>query len=148
VKQFLEYLKDQGISAPAFETLAEDLPYHEDAHGVAYGESYNVITEHDKSTPKLIPEITVYEATRELRSLTPTGNEGVEALNRRHSLTGRRVEMYFQAADGPPVAVPGRIEQVTSDPVKSCGIRWLGETELEFYSMQETCEHLTADDDG
>jgi hypothetical protein len=106
VKQFLEYLKDQGISAPAFETLAEDLPYHEDAHGVAYGESYNVITEHDKSTPKLIPEITVYEATRELRSLTPTGNEGVEALNRRHSLTGRRVEMYFQAADGPPRRCP------------------------------------------
>ena len=142
VQQFIEYLKDHGVSAKEFETLADDLPYHEGAHGVEYGKAYDVVTLNDSPLPKLVPEITTLEASHELRSLTPSNHQD-EPLSRAHSLVGRSVEMYFDCVNGPPVAVPGTVETITPGSMLPCGVRLLGESELEYYSIQDVVDHLT-----
>ena len=53
------------------------------------------------------------------------------------------VEMYFDAVNGPPVAVPGTVETITPGSWLPCGVRLLGESELEYYSIQDVVDHLT-----
>ena len=146
ISQFTEYLKDHGVSCDEFETLADDMPCHEDSFGTPYGRSFNVITENDKPLDKLVPEISAREAAVELNSLRQV-NANDEPLKRQHSLIGRAIESYFDSATygGLQTAAVGTVVAVhLARKETPCEVMYMGATEPEYLSIQEVVDSLVA----
>ena len=146
IELFANFLRDSGVSCKPFQTLADDLPYHEESVGVKYGQQFGVATEDDEPLPKVVPEITIKEASIEMNFLCEAWEKGDPEFKRNHSLVGRKIELELeekggqgeQAAtiEGEVVGVEPRAEDGLQYQVRFEG----GETAR--YSVFTICDHL------
>ena len=151
IQQFAKYLRDQGISCREFETLAEDLPQHDEAQGSEFGTAYSVLTNEDSAIPKVTPDISAAEAKHEMSSLIEAAQYGVELPNRQHSLVGRKVELTFgddDAADDGEYArsVPGVVARAEPGAALPFIVTLLGGVE-ERVSIQDVVDNLVGEHD-
>lgn len=142
VELFGKYLMDQGISCPELQTLAEDMPQHEDAVGRKYGEPFDIETINGVPEPLFIPEITLEEATSEMRVLAQASRAGTDELSLSHSLVGRQLEVQVSSSDDTPIIYRGEVIQaqplVADHPFV---VQWEGGG-TERVSISAVCDNL------